>query len=111
MKSVRVVFISLPRDEANDLAKGIVESRLAACVNIVPKIDSYFWWDGRVEEDHEALLIVKTVADRMDDLREFVLENHPYDLPELIAVPLVEALPDYVAWIKQECREPESDID
>ena len=102
MQSVRVVFISAPRDEADELARGIVEARLAACVNIVPKIDSYFWWDGNLESDHEALLIVKTTDRKMEELKTYILENHPYDVPELIAIPLVEALPEYLAWIKSE---------
>jgi len=100
--SVRIVFISIPRDEANKLARKLVEQRLAACVNLVPKIESYFWWDDAVQHDEEALLIVKTTESRFRDLMDFVQENHPYDLPEVIGFPLSEGLPEYIAWIRKE---------
>jgi len=100
--SVRIAFISIPRDEANKLARKLVEQRLAACVNLVPKIESYFWWDDAVQHDEEALLIVKTTESRFRDLMAFVQEHHPYDLPEVIGFPLSEGLPEYIAWIRKE---------
>ena len=102
MESIRVVYISIPQDEADRMARSLVEERLAACVNIVPKISSYFWWDDKVQHDDEALLIVKTTVEKFPRLMEFVLENHPYELPEIIGLPLVSAFPDYVAWVKAE---------
>lgn len=101
-ESVRVVFISTPRDESGSLARQLVEKRLAACVNIVPKIESYFWWDDVVEHDEEALLIAKTTEGRFKELMNFVEETHPYDLPEVISVPLADGLPEYVAWLVKE---------
>ncbi len=102
MEDIRVVFISVPREEANNLAKGIVEERLAACVNIVPKIESWFRWDNKVEHDEEALLIIKTTQQRFDTLRDWVVANHPYELPEIIALPISEGLPQYLAWVRKE---------
>ena len=102
MKTIRVVYISIPRDEARAMSKGIVENRLAACVNIIPKIESYFWWEDEVQFDEEALLIVKTTDAKFNDLMEYVLENHPYELPEIIGLPLVAAFPDYIAYVKTE---------
>jgi len=102
METVRVVFISVPRDEANKLARTLVEKRLAACINIVPKIESFFWWDDAVQKDEEALLIAKTTRQRIDELMRYVQANHPYEFPEVISLPLSEGLPDYVAWIKKE---------
>jgi periplasmic divalent cation tolerance protein len=102
MESIRVVLISIPRDEADNMARTLVTDRLAACVNIVPKIESYFWWDGEVNKDEEALLIVKTTKERFEALQAYVRENHPYDLPEIISVGLTDAFRDYVAWIKTE---------
>jgi periplasmic divalent cation tolerance protein len=102
METIRVVYISIPRDEAKNLAKGIVENRLAACVNIIPKIESFFWWDDNVQYDEEALLIVKTTDAKFSDMMEYVLENHPYELPEIIGLPLVAAFPDYVEYVKAE---------
>ncbi|HWR82478.1 MAG TPA: divalent-cation tolerance protein CutA [Candidatus Deferrimicrobium sp.] len=105
METIRVVFVSIPRDEARTLARGLVENRLAACVNVVPRIESWFWWDDKIEHDDEALLIIKTTQQRFDDLRAWVLENHPYDLPEIIALPLSEGLSDYIEWVKKETEQ------
>ncbi len=102
MENIRVVFISIPRDEAGQFGRQLVANRLCACVNIVPKIESYFWWDGEVEKDEESLLIVKTTQDRFDDLAAWVKENHPYDIPEIISIQLAGGLPEYVAWVKDE---------
>jgi periplasmic divalent cation tolerance protein len=102
MESIRVVLVSVPRDEARELATAIVEERLAACINIVPRIDSVYWWDDKIETDSESLMIIKTTAGRIEELIEYIEENHPYDLPEVLALPLTEGLPDYIAWIKEE---------
>lgn len=105
MEHIRVVMISAPRDVASNLAQALVEERLAACVNVVPKMESFFWWDDAVQHDNEALLIVKTTQQRFDELLIFVRENHPYDLPEVIALPLVDAFADYVDWVKIETQQ------
>lgn len=102
MEHIRVVLITISRDEADKLALAIVEKRLAACVNVVPKITSYFWWDDAVQKDDESMLIVKTTQQRFDNLLKFVRANHPYDLPEVIALPLSDAFGDYVDWVKKE---------
>ncbi|MFQ6009144.1 MAG: divalent-cation tolerance protein CutA [Candidatus Zixiibacteriota bacterium] len=104
MENIRVVFVSIPRDEANKLARGLVENRLAACVNIIPKIESYFWWDNKLNHDEEALLIIKTTRQRFDDLRAWVVNNHPYDLPEVISLPLSDGLSEYIEWVKRETK-------
>lgn len=102
MEDIRVVFVSIPRDESRKMARQLVENRLAACVNIVPRIDSYFWWDDAVQTEEEALLIIKTTAARFAALSDFVAENHPYDLPEIIALPLADGFSDYIAWVLAE---------
>ena len=100
--TIRVVFITLPRDEANRLGRELVERRLAACINMVPKIESYFWWDDAVEHDEEAMIIAKTTEEKFDALMEYVADHHPYDLPEVIGFPLSEGLPEYLAWVRKE---------
>lgn len=102
MENIRVVLVSIPRDEANKLAKSLVENHLAACINVVPKIESYFWWENKLEHEEEALLIIKTTQQRFDELRAWVVENHPYDLPEIISLPLSDGLSDYIEWVKKE---------
>jgi len=99
---VRVVFVSIPREEAKPFAKQLVEARLAACVNIVPKMESYYWWDGKVLTDAEALLIIKTTASRFGELQQFITDNHPYDLPEILGLPVVQGFEDYVKWVVEE---------
>jgi len=104
-EAIRVVFISIPRDEAGPMARVLVEKRFAACVNIVPKIESYFWWDGAVEHDEESLLIAKTTEGRFEALMNHVEESHPYDFPEIISLPMAEGLPQYISWLVQEVSE------
>ncbi len=98
-EDIRVVFVSIPREEASPFARALVEERLAACVNIVPKMESFYRWEGKVLSDSEALLIVKTTKSRFDALRAYITERHPYDLPEIVALPVSEGLPDYLAWV------------
>ena len=102
MQNIRVVFITVPMAEARDLARGIVDHRLAACVNVVPKVESFFWWENQVQQEQEALLVVKTTQLRLDKLIAYVRDEHPYDVPEIIAVPVAEGLPDYINWVMEE---------
>ncbi len=102
METVRVVFISVPLGETNKLARTLVEKRLAACVNIIPKIESYFWWDDTVQNDTEALLLVKTIKGKFDELMTYVQDNHPYDPPEILALDVSAGLPEYLAWVRDE---------
>jgi len=98
----RIVYISIPRDEASKFARALVEERLAACVNIIPKMESFYRWEGEVLTDSEALLLCKTSADRMEALEEYVAENHPYELPECVAITITEGLEEYLEWIERE---------
>ena len=99
---IRIVFVSIPREEAKTFARKLVEERLAACVNIVPKMESYYWWDGKVLEDSESLLLIKTTAMRFDDLQQYIVDRHPYDLPEIVALPITEGLEGYLKWVAEE---------
>jgi periplasmic divalent cation tolerance protein len=102
VQNIRIVYITIPRDEADKIALALVQERLASCVNIVPKITSYYWWEDAVQSDDEALLIVKTTVQRFQALMDYVLEHHPYELPEIIGLPIASAYPEYVAWVKTE---------
>ena len=95
-----VVFVTCPNlRRANVLAKGVIAARLAACVNIVPGISSVFWWKGRVDQANEVLLLMKTTRRLLPSLTRLVLRLHPYDLPEVIALPIAAGHPPYLAWI------------
>jgi periplasmic divalent cation tolerance protein len=101
-----IVLITVPSMEvAEEIAHRLVERRLAACVNILPTIQSIFRWEGEVVNETELLLIVKTRAGLLDDhIVPAVLEIHPYKVPEIIAVPLIGGLSSYLEWIHQETR-------
>lgn len=102
MEHVRIAMVTIPRDEAGILAKGLVEARLAACVNIIPKMESIFWWEDKIQHDEEALLIIKTTQLKVEAMISYVRENHPYDVPEVLTLSLAEGLPDYLNWVIDE---------
>jgi len=96
---VLVVLSTLPdSDKATDIARQLVEQQLAACVNLVP-VRSVYRWQGAVQEDAEVLAIIKTTRDRYDELHACLLSLHPYELPEVIALPLVAGHAPYLAWV------------
>ena len=100
---MRVVFVTAPDAGAGArIARALVEERLAACVNLVPGIRSTYRWQGRVQEDDEVLLVIKTVEGRLDALGERVRALHPYDLPEVLALAAAGGSPDYLAWVRTE---------
>ncbi|EDX01654.1 protein CutA homolog [Drosophila yakuba] len=100
--SSSVAFVTTPdRESAKKLARSIIERKLAACVNIVPQIDSIYMWEGKITEDTEYLMMVKTLTSRIDDLTKFVRENHPYSVAEVISLPIQNGNPPYLDWIAQ----------
>lgn len=104
MLPLRVIFVTIEPSKASALGKKIVENKLAACVNILPKVESHYWWEGKINCDNESLLIIKTTEQKIEQLIEFVKENHPFDVPEIIALPLTEGLPDYLDWIRESMK-------
>ncbi len=86
---------------AGQLAGELVEQRLAACVHILPAGTSVYLWQGRIEQSREYTLLIKTAAQRYTALQEWLVRNHPYDTPEIIALPIMAGLPDYLDWIRQ----------
>jgi periplasmic divalent cation tolerance protein len=91
--------------DAERIATALVERGLAACVNIVPGVTSVYRWKGVVERDLELLLVIKTRADRFEALREALVSLHPYEVPELIAMPVDAGHPPYLAWLDEATRE------
>jgi periplasmic divalent cation tolerance protein len=98
-ESVVVVMITTPADDASRIAHHLVEERLAACVNIVPDIRSVYRWEGNVEDDRECLLLVKTTKLMYEAVSAGVREVHPYSVPEIIALPLVDGYDGYLRWV------------
>lgn len=101
MPEALLVITTLPdHDAAVRLAGTLVESGLAACVNIGAPVTSIYRWDNRLEQGTEVTLTIKTTRTRYPELEQTIVNGHPYKLPELIAVPITEGLPDYLAWIE-----------
>lgn len=88
--------------QALHIAHALVEARAAACVNILPAVQSVYRWQGNVETAAEALLLIKTTAARFPALRERILDLHSYDTPEIIAVPVTAGLDKYLAWLQEQ---------
>ncbi len=101
--AVRVVWCTAPDAEvAAEIGRSLVAERLAACVNVVPGLRSIYRWDGEIQDDAEVLLLVKTRADRVDELSSRVCALHPYDTPEVLALPTVGGSAPYLEWIQRE---------
>lgn len=99
MTPVIVLTTVNPEFDARALAHALVEAQLAACVNIVERVHSVYRWEGRVHDDAEQLLIVKTSDVRLDALREELLSRHPYDVPEFVVIRLDGTSDAYGAWL------------
>ena len=97
-----VVFVTVPdNDQAQGLGRALLEQKLIACVNIVPKVDSLFWWEGKIDRAEECLLIMKTLRTAFPALVEAVKARHSYSVPEILALPVIAGQDDYLAWIEE----------
>ena len=101
-----VIFVTTStEEEARRIAELLVGQRKAACVNIVPKVDSLFWWQGKLDSAQESLLIIKTKASLLPDVLSLVKGVHSYEVPEIIALPIIGGNEDYLKWIHSEVKE------
>ena len=88
-------------EEARKIARHLVENRLAACVNLVPRIESIYRWEGKLEENREWLLLIKTDVEKLSNVRDAIAELHSYDLPECISIAIDGGSSEYLNWLKQ----------
>jgi periplasmic divalent cation tolerance protein len=97
-----IVMTSVPdQEQAEKMAKAVLEARLAACVQI-QGITSHYWWNGKINKDAEQLICFKTSADKYDALEKAIIANHSYDTPEILQVPVVAGFEKYLGWIRKE---------
>lgn len=101
-----VMYCTVPnKKEGKLIAKTLLEHNLVACVNILDKMESVFSWDGEICEEHEALMIIKTRKILFDKIQAVIKDLHSYNVPEIIALPIIEADETYLKWIAHETRE------
>lgn len=103
-QDVLIVLVTCPPERARQIATALVEERVAACVNVVPSLQSIYRWKGELQSEGEALLIVKTAQDRFEALKQAVLKHHPYELPEVIAVSVDRGHAPYLDWVVESTR-------
>jgi periplasmic divalent cation tolerance protein len=100
-----VVLCTTPDAQVGaELGRGLVEQKLAACVNIIPSVRSIYSWQGEVKDDGEAQLLIKTRRARFAAVAQWIRQHHPYTEPEIIALPIAEGSASYLAWIEQQTQ-------
>ena len=103
--AVIAVLTNLPDSEsAFNLARQVVQLRLAACANVLPAVTSFYRWQGRDEQASEHPVLLKSTAARYAELERAIRERHPYSVPEIIAWPVSCGLPEYLRWVEDECK-------
>jgi len=107
MKTTRhfqLAFVTAPDlKTARRIANAALKARLIACANLVPRVESHYWWRGKIEHGTEVLLILKTTRSHLARLEKLILANHPYDTPEFIVAPLAGGNDRYLAWLADSC--------
>ena len=102
---IAIVLVTAPkRKVARSLAKAALTKRLAACANLVPGLESHYWWQGKIERSAEVLIIFKTTQPRLRALEKLILAKHPYDTPEFLVLPPAEGTKRYVDWLTQSVK-------
>lgn len=108
----RLIYITCPnREEALMIGKSLVEQRLAACANVLNGMTSVYWWEGKVQDDQECVLILKTRETLVPALIQKVKKLHSYDVPAIVSLPILDGNPDYLQWIGRETTDPPSPHD
>jgi periplasmic divalent cation tolerance protein len=91
---------------AEQLAQQLVEEKLAACINLIPQVQSFYLWENKIVKDQEVTLLIKTTSDCFDALEKTIKKLHPYQLPELIALPIINGYQPYLNWLRENTRTP-----
>ena len=100
-----IVLVTAPDlKTARALVKAALQAQLIACANLVPKIESHYWWHGKIESGAEVLLVLKTQKSKLAALEKLILAKHPYDTPEVLVLPVSAGNKKYLAWLAASCR-------
>ena len=99
-----VLITAGSEEEAHKVAELLTNEKKAACVNILPGVDSLFWWEGKIDSARESLLLVKTRASLFPEIVELVKRMHSYEVPEIIALPIIAGSEDYLKWLDTTCQ-------
>lgn len=103
--SSSICYVTTPNEEsAKKIARAVISNKLAACVNIIPNIQSIYEWEGRINEDLEYLLMIKTTTANVNELITFVRDNHPYSVAEVISVKIENGNPPYLDWVAKSVK-------
>jgi len=97
-----IVFTTAPNsEEAESLAQKIIDARLAACVQVLPQMTSFYTWEGKTQREPEHLLLIKTLGSKYDELERFIIANHSYSVPEIVAIDAARESRPYLDWMKE----------
>ena len=99
-----VLITAGSEEEAHKIAELLTNEKKAACVNIMPTVDSLFWWEGKIETAKERLILVKTKASLFPEIVELIERTHSYEVPEIIALPIIAGSEDYLKWLDSACQ-------
>ena len=100
-----VIYCTVPdKRAAKEISKHLLKHRLAACVSAVDKVESMFSWDGEIEQEKEILLIIKTLRTNFEKIKHLITDLHPYQVPEIIALPIVDCSKEYLQWLAHETQ-------
>jgi periplasmic divalent cation tolerance protein len=101
-----VVLVTAPDlKTARAMAKAALQARLIACANLIPKIESHYWWEGKIESGREVLLVLKTQKSNLAALEKLILSRHPYNTPEFLILPLSAGSKKYLNWLESSCSD------
>jgi periplasmic divalent cation tolerance protein len=105
-KAVLILVTAGGRDDAERIGEGLIVEHLAASCNVIPTVASFYYWDGQLKRDHEALLLIKTLESLAPKVEEYVRSHHAYDLPEILQVPIQGGSSAYLSWLEDQVAKP-----
>lgn len=97
-----VVLVTIPQNKASFLAKKLLQKKVCACVNIIKSVESFFWWEGKIDIVKESLMIIKTKKSLFSKLQKAIKDNHPYTVPEIVGIEAANVNKPYLDWVKKE---------